>query len=98
MVSDIVLLRELPELIKNSIESYIGCVSGAIKKDKYIKEIRAAGFKEVNIIDETFFPIESIMDGSTAKTIMKTLEMSSEEAKRIANSVISIKVSASKSV
>src|SRR3989337_4332744 len=31
MVSDIVLYKELPDAIRNSVESYIGCLSGAIK-------------------------------------------------------------------
>jgi hypothetical protein len=33
MISDIVLLKELPKFIKDSIEAYIGCLSGAIMKD-----------------------------------------------------------------
>ena len=32
MVSDIVLTKELPEAIKNSITAYVGCVSGAMLK------------------------------------------------------------------
>ncbi len=30
MISDIVLSRKLPDFIKNSVEAYIGCLSGAI--------------------------------------------------------------------
>ncbi len=33
----IVLLKELPEHIKNSIEAYIGCLSDAIMRDEYTK-------------------------------------------------------------
>src|SRR3972149_9853511 len=44
VVSDIVLLEELPDFIRNSIEAYIGCISGAIMKDKYIESIRESGF------------------------------------------------------
>jgi arsenite methyltransferase len=58
MVSDIVLLKELPNFIKDSIEAYVGCLSGAIMKDKYIIAIKEAGFQEVKILDETPFPIE----------------------------------------
>lgn len=56
MVSDIVLLKELPDVITNSIEAYIGCISGAIMKDEYIKTIQDAGFQDVRILDETYFP------------------------------------------
>jgi SAM-dependent methyltransferase len=51
MVSDIVLTQELPEDIKNSIDAYVGCVSGAILKDEYLKKIENAGFKDVEIKD-----------------------------------------------
>ncbi|MFW9941211.1 MAG: arsenite methyltransferase [Candidatus Thorarchaeota archaeon] len=51
MVSDIVLTEELPEDIKNSMDSYVGCVSGAILKDEYINKIESAGFREVEIKD-----------------------------------------------
>lgn len=53
MVSDIVLKEELPEDIKNSIDAYVGCVSGAILKDEYLKKIESAGFKDVEIKDST---------------------------------------------
>jgi SAM-dependent methyltransferase len=37
IVSDIVLLKELPDVIKRSIEAYIGCLSGAMMKNKYLR-------------------------------------------------------------
>ncbi|GAH26632.1 unnamed protein product, partial [marine sediment metagenome] len=51
MISDIVLLKELPDFIKNSVEAYIGCISGAMMRDEYLGAIKAAGFQEVRIID-----------------------------------------------
>ena len=52
MVSDIVLLQELPESIKSSIEAYVGCVAGASRKEEYLATIAAAGFQEVEIVSE----------------------------------------------
>ena len=92
MISDMVLLKELPDFIKNSIEAYIGCLSGAIKRDEYIEAIRGAGFQEVSIIDETSFPIECMANDPTAKTIIKNLKIPPEEIKEVAGSVTSIKV------
>jgi len=92
MISDMVLLRELPDFIKNSIEAYIGCLSGAIMRDEYIGTIKAAGFQEVSIIDETSFPIEGIANDPTAKAIIENLEIPPEKIKEVASSVISIKV------
>ena len=92
MISDIVLLKELPDFIKKSIEAYIGCLSGAIMRDEYIGTIKAAGFQEVSIIDETSFPIEGIANDPTAKAIIENLEIPPEKMKEVAGSVISIKV------
>ena len=52
MVSDIVLTRELPEEIMNSMAAYAGCVAGASKKAEYLETVKAAGFKDVEIISE----------------------------------------------
>jgi SAM-dependent methyltransferase len=50
-VSDIVLRGELsPEL--QTIESWTGCIGGAIDGDLYLAKIRAAGFRQVEILEE----------------------------------------------
>jgi len=92
MISDVVLLKELPDSIKNSVEAYVGCLSGAMMKDEYLECIKSAGFREVKVIDETSFPIECMANDPTAKAIIRDLGISSEEAEEIANSVLSIKV------
>jgi len=97
MVSDIVLLKELPDFIKNSIEAYVGCLSGAIMSDEYIGAIKAAGFHEVRIIGESSFPIECMANDPTAKALIEILKIPPEEIKEVAGSVISIKVCSVKS-
>jgi len=96
MVSDIVLLKELPEAIKTSVEAYVGCLSGAIMKDEYIEAIREAGFQEVKIIEETHFPIEYMTNDPTANAVIKKLKTLREKAKEIADSLASIRVYAVK--
>lgn len=98
MISDIVLLQELPDFVKKSIEAYIGCLSGAIMRDAYIATIEAAGFQDVRIIGETPFAIGDIANDPAAKAIIKDLEIPPEKIKEVAASVISMKVSAVKPV
>ncbi|MCX6763893.1 MAG: arsenite methyltransferase [Candidatus Moranbacteria bacterium] len=50
-VSDIVLLQELPEEIKNNPVLLSGCVAGAIMKDYYIAKMEKAGFA-VEVLSE----------------------------------------------
>ena len=96
MVSDMVLLKELPDFIKNSVEGYIGCLSGAIMKEEYLGFIRAAGFQEVTILEETPFPIEYLENDTTAKTAPGDLKIPSKKVGEIESSVSSIKVYAVK--
>jgi SAM-dependent methyltransferase len=92
MVSDIVLLRKLPEIIRKNVQAYIGCLSGAEMKDKYLQMIRDAGFHEVKIIEENHFPVENMANDPTAQAIAKTSEIPVEKIKEIANTVASVKV------
>ncbi len=48
-ISDIVLVGELPEKIKNAAEMYAGCVASAIQKDDYLRIIENAGFKNITL-------------------------------------------------
>ena len=93
MVSDIVLLKELPDVIKNSVEAYIGCLSGAMMKDDYIRAIKAAGFRKVEIVDQSSFPIECMANDPTAQAIAKNAGASLDQVKETVSSVLSIKVS-----
>jgi len=52
MVSDIVLLRPLPEPVRRSAAAYAGCVAGASPKQEYLDAIGAAGFREVCVVGE----------------------------------------------
>ncbi len=96
MVSDIVLLQELPESIRNSVEAYIGCLSGALMKDEYIGAIEAAGFGDIDIVDETSFAIDLMANDPTAAAVIDKQGLSPEELNNVAASVVSIKVSAVK--
>jgi len=92
MVSDIVLLKELPEATKKDVAAYIGCLSGAVMKDEYIEVIRKSGFEEVEIIEESHFPIEYMANDPTAEAVIKKSKTPIGTAKEIAHSVASIKV------
>jgi len=80
MVSDLVLVKELPRAIKESVEAYVGCLSGAVKKGDYLKLITKAGFQNVAVISESSYPVDAMFD----------------DLKDAQDAVISIKVSAVK--
>ena len=50
-LSDIALKQELPEAVKQSVEAYVGCISGAVLIDEYRSLLEKAGFKSVVVTD-----------------------------------------------
>jgi arsenite methyltransferase len=50
-VSDIALKRPLPEEIGQNILAYVGCIAGAILIEDYVRQLRAAGFGAVQVVD-----------------------------------------------
>lgn len=96
MVSDIVLLHELPEVIMKSIDAYIGCVAGASLKQDYVGSIRNAGFKDIKIHSMDAFPIDVTNYNSEIIEEIKGLGIPLEKLKELTQSVLSIKVEATK--
>jgi SAM-dependent methyltransferase len=96
MVSDIVLVRELSDWIKNSVAAYIGCLSGAILKDEYLEAIKAAGFKQVSIIDETSFPTDYAPNDPTVQALLNDSTISRQGLGQVGSSIRSVKVHAVK--
>jgi SAM-dependent methyltransferase len=96
MVSDIVLLAELPQFIRQSLAAYIGCISGAMLKEDYLAAIREAGFSDIAIVDEATYPIKLMTNDPNARAMIEELNVSDKKAEEIAASAVSLKVSAIK--
>jgi SAM-dependent methyltransferase len=95
-VSDVVLLKELPEFVKSSTEAYIGCLAGAIMKDDYLDIIKSIGFGDVRVVAESRFPVESLISERSGCSTPKDPAITPEQQKKVADSVLSIKISAIK--
>jgi len=80
MVSDLVLAKDLPKEIKDSVEAYVGCFAGAIRKDDYLGFIKKTGFKDIKVVSESYYPVDAMF----------------ENFKSAENAVSSIKVAAIK--
>ena len=95
-ISDVVLTRMLPEFAKNSTKAYIGCLAGAIMKDEYLQIISNVGFSDIRVVAESKFPVESLLCETAGSTKIEMPRISAEQQKEVADSVLSIKVSARK--
>ncbi|MDI6871920.1 MAG: arsenite methyltransferase [Bacillota bacterium] len=80
MVSDLVLLKPLPQELRESVALYTGCVAGALQREDYLNAIAAAGFTGVEVLAEVAFPADGLPP----------------EWAEVASSVVSISVRADK--
>jgi ubiquinone/menaquinone biosynthesis C-methylase UbiE len=94
MVSDIVLMRDLPQALVDSIEAYVGCVAGAVRKDDYLRAIGEAGFREVRIVSESVFPVKDMLDHPAVREHFADVDRLEEKVEELASTIVSIKVSA----
>ncbi|MFO8052648.1 MAG: arsenite methyltransferase [Candidatus Omnitrophota bacterium] len=80
IVSDLVLTKDLPKAIKESVEAYVGCLAGAVKKEQYLSFIKQAGFQNIKVTNESNYPAGAV----------------SKNFRNAADLVVSIMVSAKK--
>ena len=60
-VSDIVLLGEVPLAIRDSVEAYVSCLSGAIMRDEYLGLLAEAGFEDVRVTESRAFTVGDVV-------------------------------------
>lgn len=51
-LSDIVLTRELPEPLRESVAALVGCIAGAAVRAEYLATISQAGFTDITVESE----------------------------------------------
>ncbi|MFC1916542.1 arsenite methyltransferase [Chloroflexota bacterium] len=94
MVSDIALLKELSVPIKGSIAAYVGCVAGATTKEEYLATITAAGFKDVEIVNEV--SVKGLYNSGTVEKLVAVSGISPDMVREAEESIISMQIQAIK--
>lgn len=92
MISDIVLLSDLPESIKNSVLAYTGCIAGAMKRDDYLQSIKTSGFQRVEVLGEKPFLLGLRPEDQMVKAIVDESGIPTDQIMKMARSVLSIKI------
>ncbi len=97
LISDLVTTRPIPEALRADVEAYVGCVAGTMLRDEYLDAIRAAGFGPVEVVDEASFgtTVREMFPDLVAKA--RSLGLDDDAIDDAASSVVSLKISASRS-
>jgi SAM-dependent methyltransferase len=77
-VSDIVSEGALPDEIKSDSNAWACCIGGALEHQEYLKEIKEAGFENVQVLSSKEFYIE----GEGSQTLTKLLSITVKAYKR----------------
>jgi SAM-dependent methyltransferase len=91
-VSDMALLRPLPAEVAADLSAYVGCVSGAILVEEYVKAIRDAGFTEVVVTPETTIDVLDEVQDPLYQRVAQKLSAGTKPA----DYVVSVRVEAIK--
>lgn len=94
MVSDLALLRPLPEALRQDLDAYAACVAGAMPREAYLEAIRQAGFTEVEVVGESSYDLDGPDLAQVAAGLAQGPGLSPDELQAAAKSVVSLQVRA----
>jgi SAM-dependent methyltransferase len=97
MVSDLVLVRPLPEAISQDMDAYGACIAGALLKADYLAAIEAAGFVGVSVVGERGYGLDMFSPELLEAAKARYPGLSADELASAAGAVLSIQVEGTKS-
>lgn len=57
-VSDVVARGEVPDMVRQSMMLWVGCIAGALEEQEYIAKLAAAGFTEITVEPTRVYEVE----------------------------------------
>jgi SAM-dependent methyltransferase len=97
-ISDIVLTKDLPERISKAMLPNNGliCLNGAANKETFLQMLAQAGYKNVQIMKESHFPLEIMLADPMVQTIVTEAKLSDSEVSELFNTILSVSFYAEK--
>jgi arsenite methyltransferase len=92
-VSDVVVDGPVPADLRRRVELWVGCIAGALERSEYERELRAAGFADVEIVPTRYYRAEDVADPALAIWLA---EQSPAERERLSRAFMSAFVRAAK--
>ena len=74
VVSDIVLERPLPEAVRQDVAAWVGCISGAMRREEYIDLVKGAGFETVEVLKDVDYgaSMEAVAPDQVSELLERT--------------------------
>jgi SAM-dependent methyltransferase len=96
MVSDLVLLKPLPQAMRQNLDAYAACLAGALMKEDYLEAMRAAGFTQVEVVGESGYNFGAPGPDQVARIQAIDPTLTARDIQAAAGAVASVKVSATR--
>ena len=68
-IADIVVLKDVPENIRHSVEMWVGCIAGALPIKEYEEILEKVGFKDIEITPINIYTKDVIEDIAKQKKL-----------------------------
>ncbi len=94
VVSDIVLDAPLPEAVRADIAAWVGCISGAMRKDDYLGRVEAAGLTQVEVLKDIDYGAS--VEAAAPDQVRELLERTGAKREDLVGTVRSVTVRATK--
>lgn len=92
-ISDLVLLEDLPSVLKTSDDLYCACVAGASLKKDYFAAMEGAGLADIRIAKEVQYPVDMFEDDDLARALIDRIPgLTKDDINRAAKAVVSVQV------
>lgn len=78
-VSDMVTEGEFPEQLRNNVNAWAGCISGALDQADYLQKLRKAGFVDVHVESRKSYGLENLdeLDADSRDALSKGVDWAS---------------------
>jgi SAM-dependent methyltransferase len=77
-VSDMVTEGEFPEPLRQNVNAWAGCISGALDQNDYLAKMRQAGFSQIEVESRKSYGLENLaeLDESSREALSKYVDWS----------------------
>src|SRR5450755_3059474 len=73
-VSDIVFQGQIPQALRTDLESWAGCIAGALEEETYRQQLTTAGFTEIEVEVTRRYALQDIADSGAQASIVALAE------------------------
>lgn len=74
VISDIVTEQTLPDEMRDDLNTWAGCVAGALEQGEYLSKIREAGFCDLQVVSKREFYVEDRRNNEMVKLFSLTVK------------------------